>query len=245
MFELDKMKKLIYSIVLVFSLSICAAQDSLYVIDSKPYLEIENGISVNEAIPWGQFSHDFRIPIGFTFEFLGKKFDSVSIESSGRLIFDNDHYFFADAFTEISLQDIGYEKGQSLSPISYKNEDIGSGKVLIIQFKNAGFENDNLSVINFQIRLYENNEFELHMGPSKINNYSTTFINGPYCVIQKIAEFDNPNMIGYQLAVYGNSENPNIASNSGNNLDPFAYKLSTMPPLGTIYRLKTILPNKK
>ena len=236
--------QLLLSIIILFLTSAtCSAQDSLCKIESRPYMEINDGISVNDSISWGRFNHRFYIPIGFTFKFLGEKFDSVGIETSGRLVFDDNHHFFADAFSEISLQDLGfrYNKKRSLSPISFKHEYIDSSKALIIQFKNAGFSKDSLSVVNFQIRLYEeNNEFEIHMGPSKINEYSKSFINGPYSSIYKVSEF-KPITFEYRLAIYGDPKKPIIVSDSGKGLNPFAYKLTVVPKEGTVYRFNTTL----
>ena len=217
------------------------SQDSLVHIGKKEYIEITDGFSVNESKVWGGFNTRFQVPIGFTYEFLGKSFNSVTIETSGRLVFDEDHFYFADAFSEISLQDIGMKNGKSVSPITFKNEMTSNGKELIIQFKNAGFYQDSLSNVDFQIRLYEKtNEFELLMGPSEINNPIKAFVNGPYCGIYKISQF-YPTIINHRVAIHGDINSPSIDFDYGNDLDLFKYKLLMPPSEGTFYRFKTKL----
>lgn len=213
--------------------------DSVFHQENKVYTEFDDGISLNKKAVWGNFNTRFYVPIGFSFRYMESQFDSVGIETSGRLVFDDNHFYFADALSEISMQDRGIGSGASESPIDYKLENTSNGKVLVIQFRNAGFAQDANSFVNFQIRLYEKTgEIELHLGPHVVNDWSKTFTNGPYCGVYKVSNF-NPLTYDYRLALDGHPDRLSVTIDSGIGLNPFQYKLLALPKEGTRYRFRT------
>ena len=62
---------------------------------------------------------------GFDFQFMDSTFTSVSLEATGRVIFDDKHFYYADMFVVAGMQDKGTT--HSKSPLSFQiSGDLGS-----------------------------------------------------------------------------------------------------------------------
>ena len=90
----------------------------------ESYKQLENGISINAANLWSGFQA-FSIPMGFNFHYMDSTFASVSLEATGRVIFDEKHFYYADMFVVAGMQDKGTT--HSKSPLSFQiSGDLGS-----------------------------------------------------------------------------------------------------------------------
>ncbi len=226
-------------LVILVNLIACKQATENFTKSLETYTPLKGGILLNDSIPWGKFNNTYEIPIGFSYLFLGKSFDSLHLETTGRIVFDKNHHYFADAFTEISMQDAGFNNNVSLSPIRYKNEIVNGNSMLVIEFENASFENDSLSRITFQLKLHEDNgDFELHMGPNNISNFSKAFKNGPYSGVSKVNGF-GPTVYEKRTLAYGNAEKPEIINDTNQINDPKPIIIQTVPDVGTVYTYKT------
>ena len=88
------------------------------------YKQLENGISLNTENPWSGFQ-SFAILMGFDLQFMDSTFTSVSLEATGRVIFDEKHFYYADMFVVAGMQDKGTT--HSKSPLSFQiSGDLGS-----------------------------------------------------------------------------------------------------------------------
>src|ERR1041385_2436400 len=82
---------------LFFSLSV-KSQDFDYTFskDSVSWQELNSQTILNTSNSAWNFS--YKIPIGFAFNYLGRNFDSLTIETNGYLVFDNDNYYAFTSF---------------------------------------------------------------------------------------------------------------------------------------------------
>ncbi len=228
-------------LVILFSLFIAASS-----LKSQPYYFskanqsfefLEDSISINNGALWSGFK-TFTIPIGFAFKFMDKSFSTVKLEATGRLIFDANHYYYADLFVVSGLQDKGI--ASSLSPLSYKLSGTTGNRILKIEIKNATFSKDLSSTINYQIWLYENNsKLELHMGPNTIVNTANAFTSGPYCGLFHVSTY-SPLTYNYGLAIYGNPTTPFDSTCIGTGINTFGLKLNNTLADGSVYQFSTI-----
>ena len=142
------------------------------------YADLDSATSVNNNQLWDDPS--YIVPIGFNFQFYDKMITDVyfGIGLGGLLTDTFDLNFGANyvmpAF-ETDLIDRGDIIGISKSPISYKVDGTVGTRIFKLEFKNAGFydEEDSLSTLNdsvsFQFWLYEGtNDIEFHYGPSAL-----------------------------------------------------------------------------
>lgn len=231
------LKKLL--LVLVISLVSCKQSSESFHSKTSPFLPLDKAEILNDSIPWGAFNITYDIAIGFPFTFFDKTFDSLHLETTGRIVFDVEHQYFADAFSEISMQDAGFNNDISMSPIRYKNQISENNNVLIIEFENASFASDTLSRVTFQIKLHEKNGvFELHMGPNTISNFSKAFQNGPHSGVSKVISY-GPTVYEKRVIAYGNAKNPRVISNPKQENDPKMLTIEHMPVEGSIYSFST------
>jgi hypothetical protein len=106
----------------------------------------------------------YRIPIGFSFNYLGRSFDSLTIETNGYFVFDaNRNYSF------ISFAGFG-DRVDSLGDHAVLGYELtgGSGNhILKIQFKNCGQSISALNSLSYQVWFHEaNNKIETRVGPN-------------------------------------------------------------------------------
>ncbi len=128
------MSRLLFILAFVFAVyGITRAQNFNYTVstDSVSWNELNTQTILNGNNSAWNFS--YKIPIGFTFSFLGRSFDSLTIETNGYLVFDNDRNYALTAFSGVgdhidSLGNhaiIGYElsgtNGNHILKIQYLN----------------------------------------------------------------------------------------------------------------------------
>ncbi len=183
----------------VLSLSV-VAQPYYFTQGTQTYSEETGGTSVNGTTVWST-AQAFWTPIGFSFTFMGNTYDSVKVEATGRIIFDNSHYYFFDGFAVYGLRDKGTSSSQS--PITAHLTGSPGNRILKIQYKNATYTGDQTATVNFQVWLHESdNALELHMGPTTINNMSGAIGSGGGSGVFNITSY-SPLTYGYGLVGYG------------------------------------------
>lgn len=109
------------------------------------------------------WNSQYRIPIGFSFPFAGRNFDSLNIETNGYLQFDADNYYAFTAFHSFrdKLDSNGFH-----SVLSYALSGTSPNRVLKIQYKNAGQADVPAETLSYQIWLRENGSIEVRIGPN-------------------------------------------------------------------------------
>lgn len=206
------------------------AQSYQFEKDNKAFHFLENPISINQGEVWGTFQQ-FYIELPFEFPFMDKKFHRITLECTGRIIFDASHFYYFDALVSSELKDKGLQK--SLSPISYKVYPNKDSNILVIEIKNAGINNQANSLMNYQIHLHENGSIALHMGPSSAPE--TTFFSGAF----QLKSF-SPFTYQYGLTAFGKANHPNsITYQNEKAIKPFK-RINEAPKEGIIYRYKQI-----
>ncbi|MDT8308289.1 MAG: T9SS type A sorting domain-containing protein [Bacteroidales bacterium] len=202
-------------------------------VDAGTYADLTGATSVNNNVLWDD--PEYAIPIGFGFQLYDLTTDSIYLGMGlgGTVSSVLNYMWEADYIIcpfEADLLDRGALTGISQSPISYILEGIAGNRIFKLEWKNAGFydEEDSLGTmndyINFQLWLYEaDNKIEFHYGPHMITD---PFINyyGETGAIIGLADYDFTDIYLLQ----GNPANPTM-------VDSIAF-LNGTPANGTIYR---------
>ena len=219
-----------------------------------PYIPISGSTSLNGTRTWDDTT--FFIKVGFPFTFMGKTYDSVTVESNGALYFKNfsklttqlvgvganAHLiindtlptisFFGDVFHGMNMADRGLSSHATKSTISYLLSGASPNRVLSIEFKNAGFKYiDSILAndsMNVQIRLFESsNAIEYHFGDGHTTD-TTLFANTQGALVG----------LG-MLDTKAGSFQPNGYFLSGDTTNPVISfddsKLKTLPSSNTVY----------
>ena len=176
-------------------------------IKEDTFVYLENSISINNGAIWGG-TQSFSVPIDFPFEFMDTVFTNVILESTGRLIFDGNHFYFIDMLSTLGLSDKG--STNSVSPLSYKIDGAPGERILKIEIRNARHLNDPNANINFQIWLYEKEgTIELHVGANNVLS-SINFQSGIYQLISFV-----PTDYSYALVLNGSPNMPVVSTLNG------------------------------
>lgn len=157
-------------------------------------------MSLNNGEVW--YIPDFTVPLTFDFLYFDTLIDTF--------------YFFEEGYASIltdsntptglhkliipfgaALIDRGFGTSTSHSPLSYEVTEEESGRILKIQWKNAGFFNEYDALgslndyINFQLWLYESDgKIEIRFGPNSITNPDLIFLNGTGPSVGLIPSYD-------------------------------------------------------
>jgi hypothetical protein len=129
--------------------------------DSVSWQELNNQTILNSNNSAWDFC--YKIPIGFSFNYLGAHFDSVRIETNGYLVFDENRNYALTTF--LGFGDCRDEHGNH-SVLGYELSGNNGNHVLKIQFKNTGVTRQSSQHFSYQIWLRENGLVEVHVGPN-------------------------------------------------------------------------------
>ncbi|HET6990988.1 MAG TPA: hypothetical protein VFJ43_06675 [Bacteroidia bacterium] len=129
--------------------------------DSVAWQELNTQTILNANNSAWNFS--YKIPIGFTFNYLGKNFDSLRIETNGYVVFDADHNYALTAF--LGFGDCVDTSGNH-AVLGYEISGSNGNHVLKIQFKSTGTSQHTPKHLSYQVWLKENNSLEIHVGPN-------------------------------------------------------------------------------
>ena len=105
----------------------------------------------------------YKIPIGFSFNYLGRSFDSLKIETNGYLVFDADRNYALTAF--VGFDDCVDSLGNH-SVLGYESSGSSGNRILKIQFKNTGVSAQSFRHLTYQVWLRESGTVEVHIGPN-------------------------------------------------------------------------------
>ncbi len=170
---------------------------------------------------WDYFEKGIKLP--FTFTYGGVDYmDSLYVDAYGSLSLN-------DNFNEelIFLGDDLTSKVKDKSPVSYKVEGVSPNRILKVEMKNAGFNQDGTLVDSAHVQcwIYETtNVIEYRYGPNSVKS-ATWAENGAF------VGMTNESIEKY-IILEGNPANPTINKTDLNN----AATLNGMPANGVIYR---------
>lgn len=167
---------------------------------STQYEELQNPVSLNNGEVW--YMPNYTVPLTFDFLYFDTLIDTL--------------YFFEEGFASIltdsntpigmhkliipfgaALIDRGFGTNTSQSSLSYEVTEEESGKIIKIQWKNAGFYNEYDALgslndyINFQLWLYESEgKIDIRYGPNSITHPDLIFLNGTGPSVGLIPSYD-------------------------------------------------------
>lgn len=174
----------------------------------------------------------YKIPIGFSFEYLGQSFDSLSIEGNGRIVFDNDRNFsFWGLVDYVDVQD----SAGNFSVLGYQLSGNAGSRQLVIQFKNVAATQDPMTLASYQVILRENNAIAFQMGSYILSESLTPSIFDPVAIG---LVNQNMNTSDRALTLSGPASSPS-AILVNDNVPDITY-LFSLPTKGTRY---TFSPN--
>jgi len=104
----------------------------------------------------------YKIPIGFSFHYLGRNFDSLWIETNGYLVLDEDRNYAFTAFN--SFMDKIDANGDH-AVLGYNLSGDPGSRVLKLQFKKVGQTLSTSEHLSYQVWLKEDSVLEVHVGP--------------------------------------------------------------------------------
>lgn len=174
-----------------------------------------------------QFDDIVKLPIGFTFNYAGKIIDSVSLRSTGLLMFDTDNKYNFAFLSKDFLKDT--ENENLLSSISYAVESDSYGRnIMKIEFKNVMLvRGEEIIHLNFQVWLHQyTNAIEFRMG-----NVQGTMLSENY--LMGLINMNNTNVasLGYLLGGDASSPSNTLIPAQGELVE-----LTTLPLEGTVYK---------
>jgi|GEM_PF-3263625 len=236
---------LIFFVLFSFSKTYAQVDESQYYTfqkDSAAYITIDPAkmISANKGNVWVEDT-TFNIPIGFNFFFLDHELTEVGINQTNLFMPQRDHYIAAfgnflmeDRGNPYSAKDDTAADTISYSPISYMvdSSNGSGGKILKIQWQNAGYFFDSSLFLNMQIWLYEgSNNIEIRYGNSKVNlDKSQVFGCGPLVGLAKVDTVKRFDL--YEMYLNGDAQRPDtIGLNQAGKRC-----LNNVPSPGIIYR---------
>lgn len=190
-----------------------------------PYQALQDATVLTDGIIWD----DPKIPVALPFPFTigGNVLDSIYIYdyglSSENQLLDIDAAN-VNASNLSAILAIGadlvdraeHDGGSHLSPISYKTITENDKQVFVIEFKNAGFYDEEFIIgpsqdfVNFQIRLVDDNSIEYHYGESHISDPEEYFYNsGSIAALIPSYDIDSIGEITFSQDIHVLSNDPN------------------------------------
>lgn len=162
---------------------------------TQEYIDLEQAISLNNGEVWDD--PDYIVPIGFNFQLFNDTITELYFdEDFGGFLYqpDGSHIIVVSS---ADLADISYgTEDESSSPISYQLTGEEGSKIFKLEWKNAGYlDNDERQYYaNIQLWLYQDsNMIEIHYGPNYVDD---VFYNWESDVCA-IANFDPDTDEGY------------------------------------------------
>lgn len=143
---------------------------------TSTYTELVDPVSINNGVAWDW--DDFGpYTSPFTLELFGLEYTEFAFNDDYFMLGDplnEDNYNLLDP-TGTFIMDRGYDDEVSLSPLSYKVEGTEGARILKLQAKNVGLEDEwyyddtNNLYLNYQVWFYESdNSIEFHYGATNV-----------------------------------------------------------------------------
>lgn len=164
------------SFVFLFGSISAQAQSCYFNFDNSQYSEISGNYLVNND-PFDDTVF-YNVPIGFTYRYAGKEWNSLDVNSNGKVVLRNNS---VNQDTLISIIPFGADLIADVihhSPsISYESGGCAGAILLKVQFKDISFKGGTTDdYINFQLWLYESTgAFEFHYGQGNAGNTMACF----------------------------------------------------------------------
>jgi hypothetical protein len=167
------MSKPILIIFIFLSAIQLRSQDFNYTVsaDSVAWNELNAQTILNTGNSAWNFS--YKIPIGFTFNFLGRNFDSLTVETNGYLVFDDDRNYALTAFSGVG-DCIDSESNHAV--IGYELTGTAGNRVLKIQYKNCCITGSATETQSWQVWLLENGNVEVRVGPGTLRTNTVSIV---------------------------------------------------------------------
>lgn len=224
--------------LLIGALNVNAQDFYTFTKTTANYTDLLSPVSLNENQLWSQQAYgpeyiDFPVYIfGESFSMLGFNQDLFYFKKDTSTEYAN----LAPIFAFTQDRNIT-QTGNSESPISYKVEGDTGSRILKLELKNAGLEEEYYELnttdlfLNYQIWLYESdNSIEFHFGPNNITNLEMLNSYGMYYSIFAYDGMGN-DMGG---VVTGDVTNP--VYNEYIDENELTNNLDAMPTANTVYR---------
>jgi hypothetical protein len=178
--------------------------------------------SVNQ--PW---QDSYRIPVGFTFPFNGGNYDTLTINTSGALVFDD---YGNQAFSAFSGFGGKLDSAGNYSVLGYSLSGSVSNHILKIQFKNIGQSSSPFEFLSYQLWLYESGRIDVICGT---NTYQPA-LNEPTDTAQYILlGAHDMNMTGVYRGYFAGNISNAISGVPCTEQNPIPVYLNTVPASGT------------
>lgn len=176
-----------------------------------PFEYLSNAVPV--TYDWSPWHSDdvFQVPVGFSFRFFEKQYDTLGLTCGATLFFGSHqlpgNYGFAgfsNALTDLFWITPG--AGESRSPVASQVSGIPGERILKIEWLHAGFQSGSpADFIDFQIWLYEKSgNIEVHFGPQHIT--SSEVFDGADCTGPVIGLLNN--ISGDEVYLSASAQNP-------------------------------------
>lgn len=107
----------------------------------------------------------YKIPIGFTFNYLGRNFDSLTIETNGYVVFDAERNYALTAFSGVGDR---VDTSGNHAVLGYELTGSAGNHILKIQYKDCGDANTTTETQSWQVWLKENGSVEFRVGPGTL-----------------------------------------------------------------------------
>lgn len=185
-------KQLLLTLIIISSVFSAKAQKYDVTATTGSYADLQ-GSTVLSPATWDDW--DTTIYMGFSFTlFDSLAYDSIRINANGNTGFGKDNSFSPGYRYLITPygSDLIY-RASGTSPISYKAEGSAPVRIFKVEWKNAGFQQEEANLgtkndsTNFQLWLYEgSNDIEFRMGPNLITDPAVNFYgdSGPGSYLQ-------------------------------------------------------------
>lgn len=131
--------------------------------DSVSWNELNAQTILNSNNSAWNFS--YKIPIGFTFNYLGRNFDSLTIETNGYVVFDNDRNYALTAFSGVGDH---VDSAGNHAVLGYELSGTAGNHILKLQYKDCSPSVSGSEVQSWQVWLKENGNVEVRVGPGAL-----------------------------------------------------------------------------
>lgn len=107
------------------------------------------------------WNFSYKIPIGFTFSFLGRNFDSLTIETNGYVVFDHERNYALTTFSGVGDH---IDTAGNHAIIGYELSGSTGNHILKIQYLNCSPNAVGDEIQSWQVWLKENGNVEVRVG---------------------------------------------------------------------------------
>jgi hypothetical protein len=174
--------------------------------------------------PW---QSGYRIATGFSFPFNGGSYDSLTINTSGALVFDS---YGNQAFSAFSGFAGKQDSLGNYSVLGYTLTGSAGNRILKIQYKNVGQSASPFEYLSYQLWLYESGRIDVVCGP---NTYQPA-LNEPSDTAQYILlGAHDMNMAGVNRGYFAGLVSNTISGQPCTEQNPVPVHLNAVPASGT------------